>query len=68
MTMPDPAAPQRIRIVVEGEPMGELDVMNDELYSASGDTRAPSVHKFINRGILYIERNGKVYTAQGAEL
>ena len=59
---------QRVRIVVEGETITELEVMNDEIFSAGGDDRAPSVHKFIDHGILYIRRNGKTYTAQGAEL
>ena len=60
----EPAAPQRVRIVVEGETMGELEVMNGE---ADMQDIQPA-RKFINNGILYIERNGKVYTPQGAEL
>ena len=60
----EPAAPQRVRIVVEGETMGELEVMNGE---ADMQDIQPA-RKFINNGILYIERNGKTYTAQGAKL
>ena len=60
----EPAAPQRVRIVVEGETVTELEVMNGE---ADMQDVQPA-RKFINNGILYIERNGKTYTAQGAEL
>ena len=60
----DPLAPQRVRIVVEGETVTELEVMNGE-----ADTQdIQPARKFIDNGILYIERNGKTYTAQGAEL
>ena len=64
----EPTAPQRVRIVVEGETVGELEVMNEELYDAGEDDRAPRTHKFINNGILYIRCNGKTYNAQGAEV
>ena len=60
----EPAAPQRVRIVVEGETVTELEVMNGE--AVMQDIQPAS--KFIDNGILYIERNGKTYTAQGAEL
>ena len=61
----EPAAPQRVRIVVEGETVTELEVMN----SKEDDIQdLQPARKFINNGILYIERNGKTYTAQGAEL
>ncbi|MBP5477645.1 MAG: InlB B-repeat-containing protein [Paludibacteraceae bacterium] len=60
----EPTAPQRVRIVVEGETVSELEVMNGE---ADMQDIQPA-RKFINNGILYIERNGKTYTAQGAEL
>ena len=60
----EPAAPQRVRIVVEGETVTELEVMNGE---ADMQDIQPA-RKFINNGILYIERNGKTYTAQGSEL
>ena len=54
---------QKVRIVVEGEDgeqVSELEVVNGELQERA-DTR-----KFIRNGILYIERNGRLYTAQGA--
>ena len=59
-----PVNAQRIRIVAEGEPVTELEVMN-------GDADMQDIQparKFINNGILYIRCNGKTYTAQGAEL
>lgn len=54
---------QRVRIVVEdaeGEQESELEVVNGVLQEKA-DTR-----KFVENGILYIEREGKRYTAQGA--
>lgn len=60
----EPLAPQRVRIVVEGEPMGELEIVNGELFHAGGDDRAP-IRKFVDNGVLYIERNGVRYDAQG---
>ena len=64
----EPTAPQRVRILVEGETVGELDVVNGEIFDADGDVRAPSCRKYIDNGCLYIERNGKIYNAQGAEV
>ena len=60
----EPAAPQRVRIVVEGGTVTELEAMNGE---ADVQDVQPA-RKFIDNGILYIRRNGKTYTAQGAEL
>ena len=54
---------QKMRIIVDGEDMGELFIDEDgEILDASGD--APS-RKFIRDGVLYIEREGVVYDAQG---
>ena len=64
----EPTAPLRVRIVADGETVGELDVVNGEMYDADGDVRAPSSRKFIRNGILYIERNGKTYNAQGKQV
>ena len=60
----EPVNAQRVRIVAEGETVTELEIMN-------GDADMQDVQparKFIDNGILYIERNGKVYTPQGAEV
>ncbi len=53
----------RVRIVVEtedGEQVSELEVVNGSL-----EEKEP-VRKYIENGVLYIERNGRRYTAQGA--
>ncbi len=52
----------RVRIVAEGEDgeiVSELEVIDGRIEDAS------STRKFVRDGILYIERNGIVYTAQG---
>lgn len=52
----------RVRIVVEGEDgeqVSELEVINGSLE----DSAAPK--KFLRNGILYIERNGELFTAEG---
>ncbi len=61
----------RVRIVVEGEGETELEVVDGELYDASGndadgDIRDP--RKYIRNGVLIIERNGVRYDAQGKRL
>ncbi|MCR4665265.1 MAG: InlB B-repeat-containing protein [Paludibacteraceae bacterium] len=53
----------KVRIVVEGEDgeqVSELEVVNGELKEVE------PVRKYIENGVLYIERNGRRYTAQGA--
>ena len=52
----------RVRIVVEGETVTELEVVNGELKEAA-ETR-----KFVQDGILYIERDGVIYNAQGQKV
>ena len=49
----------RVRIVVEGETVTELEVVNGELKEAA------EARKFVQDGILYIERDGVIYNAQG---
>ena len=49
----------RVRIVVEGETVTELEVVNGEL------KEAVEARKFVRDGILYIERDGVIYNAQG---
>ncbi len=56
---------QKVRIIVEdaeGEQVSELEVVG----SALEETK--EVRKYIRNGVLYIERNGKHYTAQGAQV
>ena len=51
----------RVRIVVDGEDMGELRIDKGEmLIDNSAEPR-----KFIENGVLYIERNGVIYDATG---
>ena len=53
---------QKMRIIVDGEDRGEL------IIDADGDILAPSdaqSRKFIRDGVLYIEREGVIYDAQG---
>ena len=51
---------ERIRIIVDGEDMGELRIDKGEMLIDSAEPR-----KFIENGILYIERNGVIYDATG---
>ena len=56
---------EKMRIVVDGEDIGEL------ILDADGDVRAPSgaaSRKFIENGVLYIEREGAVYDATGRKV
>ena len=53
---------EKMRIIVDGEDRGEL------ILDADGDILAPSdaqSRKFIENGVLYIEREGVIYDAQG---
>ena len=57
--------PARVRIVAEseeGEIVSELEVVNGNLEETS------ETKKFIRDGILYIERNGELFDAQGKRL
>ena len=59
---------QKMRIIVDGEDRGEIRVEDGEIIDADGDVRALSDdlrRKFIRDGVLYIERNGVNYDAQG---
>ena len=53
---------ERIRIIVDGEEKAELEVINGELQDVQ-DTK-----KFIENGVLYIERNGIIYDATGRKV
>jgi len=57
-----PSIAPRVRIVVDGEDMGELEVIDGEM------TRPAEVRKFVRDGILYIERDGVIYDAQGKKV
>ena len=56
---------EKMRIIVDGEDRGEL------IIDADGDILAPSdaqSRKFIENGVLYIEREGVIYDAQGKRI
>ena len=61
----EPISAPRVRIVAEGEDgeiVGELEVVNGELEEVAG------TRKYVQDGILYIERDGIRYSAQGQRL
>ena len=61
----DKESMQKMRIIVDGEDRGEL------IIDADGDILAPSdaqSRKFIENGVLYIEREGVIYDAQGKRI
>ena len=61
----DKESMQKMRIIVDGEDRGELIIDED------GDILAPSdaqSRKFIENGVLYIEREGVIYDAQGKRI
>ena len=65
-----PVNASRLRIIADGETVSELQVVGtapSDWSDKSDPSYTPAV-KYIHNGILYIERNGKTYTAQGAEL
>ena len=53
---------ERIRIIVDGEEKAELEVINGELQDVQ------ETKKFIENGVLYIERNGVIYDATGRKV
>ncbi|MCR4663743.1 MAG: hypothetical protein K5660_04945, partial [Paludibacteraceae bacterium] len=52
----------QIRIVVDGEDMGALEVTSDGLQPVE------SVRKYMENGVMYIERDGVIYNAQGQKV
>ncbi len=58
----EPLNAERIRIIVDGEEAAELEVINGELQDVQ------ETKKFIENGVLYIERNGIIYDATGRKV
>ena len=63
---------ERIRIIVDGEDMGELRIDNGEILidsssdpSHKSDPSYAQARKYLRNGVLFIDRNGITYTAQG---
>ncbi len=65
-----PVNASRVRIIADGEPVSELQVVGTAPsdWSDKSDPSYTSARKYIENGILYIERNGITYTAQGQRL
>ncbi|MBR1516452.1 MAG: hypothetical protein IJ621_06880 [Paludibacteraceae bacterium] len=59
-----PVNAQRVRIIADGETVTELEVMNGE----EDLHEALPARKYIRNGLLFIERNGVTYTAQGQRI
>ena len=65
-----PVNASRVRIIADGEPVSELQVVGTAPsdWSDKSDPSYTPARKYIDNGILYIERNGITYTAQGHRL
>ena len=65
-----PVNAQRVRIIANGEPVTELHVVGSEPtdWSDLSDKSDTPARKYIHNGVLYIERNGILYDAQGKRL
>ena len=66
-----PVNASRVRIIADGEPVTELEVTGNEqgrMDNGQWQNNATPARKYIDNGILYIERNGITYTAQGHRL
>ena len=59
-----------VRIFAEGEAVSELQVVGTAPsdWSDKSDPSYTPARKYIENGILYIDRNGITYTAQGQRL
>jgi hypothetical protein len=60
----EPFNSQRVRIIAEGQETVEL-IMNNGQWTMEN---VQAARKYIDNGILYIERNDKTYNAQGQSL
>ncbi len=61
----------RLRIIAEGETVTELEVTVDEqgrMDNGQLQNNAIPARKYIRNGVLFIERNGITYTAQGQRI
>ena len=59
---------QHVRIVVEGEDTSEIEIVDGEMVGADLVSDRNQVRKYIENGILVIEREGVRYNAQGKRL
>ena len=65
-----PVNAQRVRIIAEGESVTELEVVGTAPSDRSdlSDKSDTPARKYIHNGVLYIERNGILYDAQGKRI
>ncbi len=65
-----PVNASRIRIIADGEPVSELQVVGTAPsdWSDKSDPSYPSARKYLRNGLLFIERNCITYTAQGQRI
>jgi hypothetical protein len=65
-----PVNAQRVRIIADGESVTELEVVGTAPsdWSDLSDKSDTPARKYIHNGVLYIERNGILYDAQGKRL
>ena len=62
-----PVNASRVRIIADGESVTELEVVGTAPSDWSDKSDTPA-RKYIHNGVLYIERNGILYDAQGKRL
>ena len=66
-----PVNASRVRIIADGEPVTELEITVDEqgrMDNGQLQNNATPARKYIHNGLLFIERNGITYTAQGQRI
>ena len=65
-----PVNASRLRIIAEGEPVSELQVVGTAPsdWSDKSDPSYTPARKYLRNGLLFIERNGITYTAQGQRI
>ncbi len=66
-----PVNASRVRIIADGEPVTELEVTVDEqgrMDNGQLQNNATPARKYLHNGLLFIERNGITYTAQGQRI
>ena len=65
-----PVNVSRVRIIADGEPVSELQVVGTAPsdWSDKSDPSYTPARKYLCNGLLFIERNGITYTAQGQRL
>ena len=65
-----PVNASRVRIIADGETVSELQVVGTAPsdWSDKSDPSYTPARKYLRNGLLFIERNGITYTAQGQRI